>query len=371
MVNTLRFFIDGVGLSAIQAAGDPTAIYVLNAIKGQNKFHVKATGDGLDLGQDVVIKQHVLKISIVGGELLVEEAESFPGSDDQDDPTLGYENITSQTLTNPNFEQDQTYGDAMGNVTLNGVTYNPCYVNTVAAANSKWPNILPVKGWTSRNTLSGGSNFCRMYSMPYSLTMVCASPSNVGNYTAQTGRMLADDTCGDRTLTVLNSWDSGQNAITQTVSLQPGQYRLLMDMKYECPNQTGNDGRRVTTSGGNTNTSLTGVKIGTKTDYRYPQTPGAWEQMVYDFTLDEPTNVVVSLGYQSSAAQGAANNTLLYIDNVRLLKAVVDEVSHLPFSTRVTQEGKYRHPTYNVAGQRTKGLIHGIVIDEGRKIIYR
>ena len=371
VVNTLRFFIDGVGLSAIQAAGDPTAIYVLNAIKGQNKFHVTATGDGLNLGQDVVIKQHVLKISIVGGELLVEEAESFPGNDDQDDPTLGYENITSQTLTNPNFEQDQTYGDATGNVTLNGVTYNPCYVNTVAAVNLKWPNILPVKGWTSRNTLSGGSNFCRMYSMPYSLTMVCASPSNVGNYTAQTGRMLADDTCGDRTLTVLNSWDSGQNAITQTVSLQPGQYRLLMDMKYECPNQMGNDGRRVTTSGGNTNTSLTGVKIGTKTDYRYPQTPGAWEQMVYDFTLDEPTNVVVSLGYQSSAAQGAANNTLLYIDNVRLLKAVVDGVSHLPFSTRVTQEGKYRQPAYNVAGQRTKGLIHGIVIDEGRKIIYR
>lgn len=371
VVNTLRFFIDGVGLSAIQAAGDPTAIYVLNAIKGQNKFHVTATGDGLDLGQDVVIKQHVLKISIVGGELLVEEAESFPGNDDQDDPTLGYENITSQTLTNPNFEQDHTYGDATGNVTLNGVTYNPCYVNTVAAANSKWPNILPVKGWTSRNTLSGGSNFCRMYSMPYSLTMVCASPSNVGNYTAQTGRMLADDTCGDRTLTVLNSWDSGQNAITQTVSLQSGQYRLLLDMKYECPNQTSNDGRRVTTSGGNTNTSLTGVKIGTKTDYRYPQTLGTWEQMVYDFTLDEPTNVVVSLGYQSSAAQGAANNTLLYIDNVRLLKAVVDSVSHLPFSTRVTQEGKYRQPTYNVAGQRTKGAIHGIVIDEGRKIIYR
>ena len=183
--------------------------------------------------------------------------------------------------------------------------------------------------------------------------------------------MLADDTCGDRTLTVLNSWDSGQNAITQTVSLQPGQYRLLMDMKYECPNQTGNDGRRVTTSGGNTNTSLTGVKIGTKTDYRYPQTPGTWELMVYDFTLDEPTNVVVSLGYQSSTSQGAANNTLLYIDNIRLLKAVVDGLPNQPSSPRVMRGEELQHPTYNVAGQRMKGTSHGIVIDEGRKIIYR
>ena len=309
------------------------------------------------------------KVTIEGGELQVEEVASFPVVDDETDPTQGYEDLTTRRLENPNFEEDQTYGDATGNVTLGGVTYNPCYVNTVAAANSKWPNLLPVKGWTAQNGLSGGSNFCRMYSMPYSLTMVCASPSNVGNYTAQTGRMIADATCGDRTLTVLNSWDKGQNAIVQTVDLEAGEYRLVMDMKYECANQTGNDGRRVTTSGGNTNTSLTGVKIGSTTDYRYPQKANEWEQMVYDFTLDAPTNVSISLGYQTSASQGAANNTLLYIDNVRLLKAVASGIG----ATHQPTAGTH-HPssaTYTLSGQRVGKAGRGIVIDGGRKIIRR
>ena len=73
VVNTLRFFINGSGLSAIQADGDPTIIYVRNAVKGKNKFNVTATGEGLNLNKEVVIGRHVLKISIEDGELQVEK----------------------------------------------------------------------------------------------------------------------------------------------------------------------------------------------------------------------------------------------------------------------------------------------------------
>ena len=155
--------------------------------------------------------------------------------------------------------------------------------------------------------------------MPYSSTQYCVSPSNVGNYTARCSRPILDDQCGDRVLTVLNSWDKGSNAITQKVLLPAGTYRLLLDARYECPNQVSNNGTIVTTSGGNTCTSLTGVKIGNLTDYRYPTEPSSWQQLVYDFELTTQQEIVFSLGYQSSASSGAANQTLLYLDNIRLL----------------------------------------------------
>jgi hypothetical protein len=122
---------------------------------------------------------------------------------------------------------------------------------------------------------------------------------------------------------VLNSWTSGTNRIVQTARLPEGDYRLLIDMRYECPNQLSNDGSKVVASG-NTNTSYTGVKYGSKTDYRYPTANSAWELMVYDFTLTRTTSVEISLGFTTSASVGAANNTLLYIDNVRLLQKSPD-----------------------------------------------
>ena len=128
-----------------------------------------------------------------------------------------------------------------------------------------------------------------------------------------------DDTCGVRCLTVLNSWTSGTNRIVQSVTLPAGEYRLLVDMRYECTNQQSNDGRRVAASG-NTNTSYTGIKHSSITDYRYPSENASWELIPYDFTLSERGEVEISLGFATSSSVGAANNTLLYIDNVRLLK---------------------------------------------------
>jgi hypothetical protein len=319
VANTLRFFIKGGGLQAVQALEEPTVIYLLNLEKGNNKLTVNAVDNGKQLSKDVTLSTKVLKVSIVGGELLVEEANGFPDSAESPQ-TKGYRDVTSAYLKNANFEEDKTYGEVNPNgLTIESGTYKPCYVNTVSPINSKWPNILSVTGWTPANGLSDGSNYCRMYSMPYSSDIYCVSPSKVGNYAARCSKPLIDDGCGDRVLTVLNSWDMGSNAITQGVSLYPGKYRLMLDMRYECPNQMSNDGEVIVTTGNNFNTSLTGVRR-TKAgnDFRFPSEPNAWQQLCYDLNMGGKETVTVSLGFSTSAKQGAANNTLLYIDNLRL-----------------------------------------------------
>ena len=317
VAEVLKVFVGGSKLTAVKDSTDADAAYLRNDSSKTVSVPVCIVSGGTVVeGTAEIPAGQTVKVGVKDGKFYVESG-AFPSSG-QDDLTAGYKDITSEHLQNPNFEEDTTYGDPTGNVTLGGVTYNPCYVNKVSAANASFPNILPVKGWTAGNGLSGASNYARMYSMPYSTTMFCVSPSNVGNYAAQCARPMADESAADRCLTVLNSWTSGKNAITQTVTLQPGTYRVLMDMKYECTNQTSNNGSTVVASG-NTNTSLTGVKIGSKTDYRYPSERSSWQVMCYDFELAEPTAVTVSAGFSASASVGAANNTLLYIDNVRLL----------------------------------------------------
>jgi len=358
VANVLRFFIEGTGLEAVQEKDNDAAIYLLNQIKGENTISVYAAGKK----KQVVLGQKVIKISIVGGELLVEEAAGFP-EETAEDLTQGYKEITGETLVNASFEEDETYAKADGNATCDAGTFNPCYVNTVAAANSKWPNILPVKGWTSGNALSGGSNFCRMYSMPYSMTQYCVSPKAVGNYAARCSRPVYDENCGNRVLTVLNSWDSGSNAITQSVTLPAGQYRLLLDARMECPNLTANNGKAVSTSGNNTCTSLTGIKIGTKTDYRYPTEKNSWQQLCYDFELTGEQAVTFSLGFKTSASAGAANNTLLYLDNLRLLTK-----EEAPNGIRQIQTTN-ASAAYDLQGRQIQNMAayHGIYIVKGKK----
>ena len=311
----LRTFVKGDNITAVQVADDSCAVY-LQAQKKQTEVTVSIVGDDA-VASSTFAFDGCVRVTAEGSSIKVESA-TFP-----EEETVnfyeGYTDITADVLTNASFEDDVTYGDATGNVTLGSTVYNPCYVNAVKASNSSYANVLPVKGWTAKSTLTGGSHFARMYSMPYSTTMYCVSPSNVGNYAAQCARPLMDDTCGVRCLTVLNSWTSGTNRIIQSERLPEGEYRLLIDMRYECPNQLSNDGNKVVASG-NTNTSYTGVKYGSKTDYRFPTENNTWELMVYDFTLTRTTSVEISLGFTTSAAVGAANNTLLYIDNVRLLQ---------------------------------------------------
>ena len=316
--DVVKFYFDSAGLEAVQDADNPQVAYFRSIVDCVCDFEISAiTTKGIV--KKTVTTAGSFTARIVDDDLQIEMNTSFPETT-AEDLTKGFTDITAQ-LVNPSFEEDVTYGDRGKDVTASGVTYADCYVNKVAAANAKFPNVLPVKGWTAGNRMSGSSNYARMYSMPYSMDLFCVSPTNVGNYAAQTAGLLADDDKGGRTLTVLNSWAAGQNAITQTVSLPAGEYRMLLNMKYECTNQQKNDGKSVIATG-NTNTSLTGVKIGAKTDYRYPAEPNSWKTMCYDFTLNEAGDVILSLGYQTSTSVGAANNTLLYIDNVRLLQKI-------------------------------------------------
>ena len=334
----LRTFIKGNNITAVQAADDSCAVYLQAPKKQQPEVTVSIVSDGA-VASSTFTFDDCVRVTAEGSSIKVESA-TFP-KEETVNFYEGYTDITADVLTNANFENDVTYGDATGNVTLGSTAYNPCYVNAVKASNSSYANVLPVKGWTTKSTLTGGSHFARMYSMPYSTTMYCVSPSNVGNYAAQCARPLMDDTCGVRCLTVLNSWTSGTNRIIQTARLPEGEYRLLIDMRYECPNQQSNDGSKVIASG-NTTTSNTGVKYGSKTDYRYPTENNTWELMVYDFTLTRTTSVEVSLGFTTSASVGAANNTLLYIDNVRLLQKEPDvDTSLYPMEQEAAQEGLY------------------------------
>ncbi len=362
--NTVKFFSHDTGLQTRQEEGNPLTAYFRNTGGEAQEYTVSVvTSEGL---KDVTFTtDDCVKLTIDGAEVLVEGA-TFPFSDD-DDLTAGYDDLTETALENHNFEDDATYGTE-GSATIDAGTYNPCYVNDVAAADSKWPNILPVKGWQAGNGLSGGSNFCRMYSMPYSTTLYCVSPKGVGNYAAQTAGMVADTGKGRRALTVLNSWDSGRNAISQDVTLEAATYRVIMDMKYECTNQTSNDGKVVRTSGGNVNTSLTGVTTPTGNDYRYPDKPNEWQTMVFDFTLDATATVTLSVGYQSSASQGAANNTVLYVDNVRLLKKTATAIN-----MKNHDETDGNQSVYNLSGMRVKGdnLPQGVYVKGKKKFVVR
>ena len=125
---------------------------------------------------------------------------------------------------------------------------------------------------------------------------------------------------------------------------------------------------------GNTNTSYTGVKYGSKTDYRYPAENNTWEVMVYDFSLNRTLNVEISLGFTSSAAVGAANNTLLYIDNVRLLS----KNTNVPSDIDEQQNGSSLVDVYSVQGLRLRtqvpledaveGLPKGIYVVGNQKV---
>ncbi len=362
---TLCYCLEATDVKAQQDAADSAAVYVQNLSGKANAVTVNFYGSGTAHTKELTLKKdQIVRISRADGNFVVEETDTFPA--EAADAMEGYTDVTDSYLKNPSFEADKTYGDATGNVTLGNVTYNPCYVNTVSASDKNFINVLPVTDWTPAASLNGSSNYCRMYSMPYSATMYCVSPSSQGNYAAQCAAPALDADCGNRCLTVLNSWSSGANAVTQSVALPAGDYRLVFDMKYECTNQSANEGSVVRTSGGNVNTSLTGVKTASAADYRYPSQPNEWQQMVYDFTLAAPQSVTFSLGYSTSASQGAANNTLLYIDHLRLGKKSATGIASATELSAPSSKG-----VYTLGGVRVARAEKGVYVVDGRKTVVK
>jgi len=286
-----------------------------------------------------------------------------------------YEDITAQYLTNPSFEEDVTWGTT-GNITLNGVPYNPCYTQSVAAVNNNFPQVLPVTGWTAENLLGTASNFALLYSMPYSFTQYCVSPSNLGNSASIMAVPVAfEEEVGTRCLSILNSWTAGTNAITQEVTLPKGEYRLTFNMNYVCPNE----GRRtepnvICSTGDNINTSLCGLAIGFVGYYApYPTTANTWQEQAIDFSLTESRAVTIRMGLATSAGQGAANNTRLYIDNLRLWqqKEVVPVGINIPEMDNNDINSKSSNcEWYDLSGRRLSSApLHGVFIQNGQKVL--
>ena len=74
VVNTLKFFIQGSDVEAIQAEGNPDAIYLLNLVKGDNRLTVNAfTDDGRNLSKEITLSTKVLKVDIENGILKIED----------------------------------------------------------------------------------------------------------------------------------------------------------------------------------------------------------------------------------------------------------------------------------------------------------
>jgi hypothetical protein len=318
VANTLCAFVRSESLTAQQVKGDSTSVYLTAGSKAVNADVSIISGGNIVTGSVDLAANETKLVSVEDGKIYAVQAV-LPKNENTND-NKDYTDVTTQYLKNFSFEEDSTYGTINENgLTVSNTNYTPCYTNSVTAVDSKWPNILPVSGWNAGNTLNGGSKYCRMYSMPYSENIYCVSPSTVGNYSSICSKPLDDDSCGVRCLTVLNSWDKGANQITQKVTLPEGNYRLLMDALIQC-NSISSRTASAISSGTNLNSSLCGVSYGNVVDFRYPTTVATWDTLQFDFNLDQAMPVTFSVGYSTSTAVGAANNTLLYIDNLRLLQ---------------------------------------------------
>ena len=282
-----------------------------------------------------------------------------------------FEDVTALYLENPNFEEDETWGTT-GSITLNGVTYNPCYTQSVKALNSNFPQVLPVKGWTAENRLGTASNFALLYSMPYSFTQYCVSPSNLGNSASIMAVPAAFETeAGERCLSILNSWTAGTNAISQQTTLPKGEYRLTFDMNYACLNESRRTSPNViNTTGENINTSLCGIALGDATFYApYPTTANTWQEQEIVFSLAEDTPVTFRMGLNTSLGQGAANNTRLYIDNLRLWQ----QKEVVPVGLKEVEGLKQKTESsaiYDLSGHRLARMPQsGVFIHNNKKIL--
>jgi len=91
--------------------------------------------------------------------------------------------------------------------------------------------------------------------------------------------------------------------------------------------------------------------------------------MTFDFEVtDEQPVATISLGYQSSQSQGAANQTLLYIDNIRLLSSNENATG---IRENVKTENSH-HTVYDLQGRTVNGSPRkGVYVKNARKIVVK
>ena len=97
VINTLKFFVWGSALEAIQAEGDSTAIFLKNTSNGDNTITITAFDRGKKMTKSATLSTKVIKASIVDGELVIEQADAFPGEETPD----GIKEVDTQKADNP------------------------------------------------------------------------------------------------------------------------------------------------------------------------------------------------------------------------------------------------------------------------------
>ena len=371
LMQSLTMFIQGTGVAAKAFNSyDDAQIYVRSTTHTAQKITVTYVKDGKSHAEELTIPAEGTTIIRYDG------GQFYAQLDDTDELIPGefpeYVDVTAQYLVNPNFEEDETWGTT-GSITLNGTTYNPCYTQSVKAANSSFPQVLPVKGWTAESSLSSASNFALLYSMPYSFTQYCVSPSNLGNSTNIMAPPASFETeAGSRCLNILNSWTTGTNAISQTFQLPQGYYILRFNYRYECPNESRRTAENVmATTGGNVNTSLCGLVMNDEEHYSFPSQANTWEEQRYRLNVNtESADFTIRFGLQTSASQGAANQARLYIDNLRIIELQYKEtgIGQTPGAASSVADATL----YDLAGRRLAKLpaAHGIYIRGNKKVAH-
>ena len=185
--------------------------------------------------------------------------------------------------------------------------------------------------------------------MPYSTTMYCVSPSTVGDSASIMAAPATDDACGKRCLSILNSWDSGNNSISQTFTLPKGEYKLSFLAQYVCANEMRHiNDYTIATTGDNLSIPL-----------RHPfrrrniQISGwpAIGNRGMPFSLEAETQVTVSMGLETTAGVGAAYNTRLYIDQVKLYSKdeIINDVSGILGEADTENVDVYNLPRHEIA----------------------
>ena len=211
------------------------------------------------------------------------------------------DDITSFILNN-GFETSPTFdGTSTGSGSAPKSNATPTAGSTLLY-NAK--NVYQVYGWELMTTET--SDYARTFTMPYNNTLYVQSNNAVaGQAVAAPTNGSSVTTDNNNLLFVEANWC--QNAVLgvkQTITLPAGSYRLTFD-SY------------VTTSISNAN-SLCGVSYGETTNYKWPVATNTWTANEVEFTLDEPKDVTISMGYKKINNVGGGQSAFLFVDNVKL-----------------------------------------------------
>ena len=172
-------------------------------------------------------------------------------------------------------------------------------------------SVYGIKGWELMNT--DNSLYARTFTMPYNKTIYVQSGNGAGNQEFTTPENNSSVKEGNNNLLFVEAnWlPDNDLGVKQTVTLSAGKYTLTFDTYVS----------NVLTNA----TSLCGVSYGNTKNYGgWPTELNTWTENTIEFTLNEPTDVTISMGYKKGKGTGnngggTGESPFLFIDNVKLV----------------------------------------------------